>query len=610
MNDLLERADPARSAVADASRIRAKVEEQIGISTPVKDTPRRTARPWLIAAASFGAVILVAVPFLLPNESSIYEPRLDGIAEMPGIESVTPLASGGVQTSAADGDTIWVVTALQNQLQKVDTATGKITDRYSTDAYVEGVVVGGGYVWLLSYDNGGEVLRFDPEVGAVDLTIPLGGLPNWANWFGDSLWVSNDQGELLQISPDGEIVSTQPGELKGGEGLGYLWVNDPETDLISSLAEDGTMGEIVIPTETGLETMSGAGVRQVAEAAGKLWLMDGDYPFGTNLSVFDPATGELDSFVGLTFGLLDMVEFDGYLWVTSITDHLLFRVDPETREVVRYPLPGKAGGLVVADGSLWVLLNHPGALARLDLDRLIESAEITADDWNQFPHRLVCTGTSENGDPTILLEPYDWLDYGSWSVIQARLSIEGYRVCANGYVEGEATPEQRAADLETALDDAGIDGPFVLVAAGDGVHATRLFADGRDDVAGVVLVDPSPVGFQDLINELLPPDPRTPPWVDIDASTSAALDDFDDAPLTVIGQDPEYVFLSDGFVDTYGADTANALNDAWQEGLAFYAGLSIDSQSMVAEGTGMHMVIWDLPDVVIGEILGVIDDGR
>ena len=160
------------------------------------------------------------------------------------------------------------------------------------------------------------------------------------------------------------------------------------------------------------------------------------------------------------------------------------------------------------------------------------------------------------------------------------------------------------------MDDAGIDGPFVLVAAGDGVHATRLFADGRDDVAGVVLVDPSPVGFQDLINELLPPDPRTPPWVDIDASTSAALDDFDDAPLTVIGQDPEYVFLSDGFVDTYGADTANALNDAWQEGLAFYAGLSIDSQSMVAEGTGMHMVIWDLPDVVIGEILGVIDDGR
>ena len=77
----------------------------------------------------------------------------------------------------------------------------------------------------------------------------------------------------------------------------------------------------------------------------------------------------------------------------------------------------------------------------------------------------------------------------------------------------------------------------------------------------------------------------------------------------MIGQDPEYVFLNERFVDAYGADTANALNDAWQDGLAFYAGLSTDSRSMVAEGSGMHMVIWDLPDLVVGEILGVIEAG-
>ena len=136
-----------------------------------------------------------------------------------------------------------------------------------------------------------------------------------------------------------------------------------------------------------------------------------------------------------------------------------------------------------------------------------------------------------------------------------------------------------------------------------------LFADGRDDVSGVVLVDPSPVGFQVLWNQLLPSDPGAPPWVDIDASTSASLDDFGDAPLTVIGQDPEYLFLNERFVDAYGADTANALNDAWQDGLTFYAGLSTDSRSMVAEGSGLHMVIWDLPDLVVGEILGVIEAG-
>ena len=500
-----------------------------------------------------------------------------------------------------------MVTALANQLQKVKAATGEIDDVYSINAHVEGVVVGGDYVWLMSYENGGEVLRFNPEEGSVDATVPIGGSPGWASWFGEALWVSSDQSELLQISADGEVLSTRPGDLKGGEGLGYLWVNDPETNLISSLAEDGTMGEVVVPTETGLDTMSGAGVRQVAEAAGKLWLMDGDYPFGTNLSVFDPNTGELESFGGLTFGLLDLTEFDGFLWVSSHTDHLLIRIEPESGDVVRYPMPGKAGGLEVADGSLWVLLNHPGALVRVNPDDLIQAAEVTADDWNRFPHRLLCTGTSVNGGPTVLLEPYDWLDYGSWSVIQARLSSEGYRVCANGYVEGEATPQQRAADFDEALSEAGISGPFVLVATGDGVHATRLFADGRDDVAGVVLVDPSPIGFQRVMDELLP-DAGAPPWVDIDSGTSASLDDFGDAPLTVIGQDPEAVFLSDGAVDAYGDETAQALNNAWQDGLTFYAGLSTDSRSMVADDTGMHMVIWDLPDLVVGEILGVIQD--
>lgn len=606
MIELLEKADPARGREADANRIRAKIDERIGISSPVKVPPRRVARPWLIAAASFAVVILVAVPFLLPQEPSIYEPRFDGIAKMPGIETVVPLASGGVQTMAADGDTIWVVTGLADLLQEIDAGTGEIRATFPTNGHVEGVVVGGGYLWLISYENGGEVLRFDPEAGAIDATVPIGGSPGWASWFGESLWVSNDRDEVLQISADGEILSTRPGELKGGEGLGYLWVNDPETDLISSLDEDGTMGEIVIPTEAGRGTMSGAGVRQVAEAAGKLYLMDGDYPWGTNLSVYDPSTGELDSFAELTFGLLDLTESDGYLWVTSHTDHLLIRVDPGTGEVRHFPLPGKAGGVQVADGSLWVLLNHPGALVRVEPAELVEAAPIVVDNWDRFPHRLICTGNPESGTPTILFEPYDWLDYGSWSVIQARLSAQGYLACANGYVEGEATPEQRTADLEAALAEAGVNGPFVLVATGDGVHATRLFADGRDDVAGVVLVDPSPIGFQELMNELLPPDSGRPPWVGIDASTSASLDDFGDAPLTVIGQDPEAVFASERFIDSVGSETADALNDAWQAGLDFYAGLSTDSRSMVADGTGMHMVIWDLPDLVVEEILGVI----
>jgi hypothetical protein len=604
MIDLLERADPAIGVEGDMNRIRAKVDERIGISAQLRPLPSRTPRPWIIAAAGFAVVIAFAIPVLLPQEPpSVFAPQFDGIADLPGVQDVIGLASGGVQTMAVDGDVIWVMTALQNQLQRISIPAGEVEMTYTIDAYVEGVAVGGGYVWLTSYDNGGETLRFDPDAGAVDLTIPIGGR---AAWFGANLWVSTDEGQLHQISVEGENLFTGSGEIKG-EGLGYLWVNDPETGLISSLAEDGARGEVVIPTVTGADTMSGGGVRTVTEAGGDLWLMDGDYPWGTNLSRFDPATGEFGSFGSLTFGLLDMTEFEGSLWVTSHTDHLLIRVDPESGEMRRFPMPGKAGGIVEADGSLWVTLYHPGALVRLDPNAdLIQSADIVADDWDRFPHRLLCTGTGEAGGPTVILEPYDWIEYGSWSVIQAQLSNKGYVVCANGYLEGEATPQQRAADLTEALTEAGISGPYVLVATGDGVHSTRLVSDGNSEIAGVVLVDPVPVGFQDLMDSWFAPDSRTPTWLDLDQAVSDSIDDFGDLPLVVIEGDPEAVFLSKNFINGQGQERAETLNNAWAAGLAFYAGLSTDTTSVVADGTGLHMVVWDQPDLVVEQILDVL----
>ncbi len=81
---------------------------------------------------------------------------------------------------------------------------------YPIDAYVEGVEVGGGYLWLLSYDNGGEVLRFDPNAGCVDRAIPLGASPGGVQWYADRLWVSNTDGQLLQISADGEHPIDDP----------------------------------------------------------------------------------------------------------------------------------------------------------------------------------------------------------------------------------------------------------------------------------------------------------------------------------------------------------------------------------------------------------------
>jgi len=610
MMELLERNDPAAHAAIDKARLHAKVEERIGIAPAPVPEPSRRRRPLIAAAFSFAVLTVVAaVVVILTSNRSDASPQLlafgvSSLGDLPGIDQVVDLETGGVKSTAVGGDTIWVMEALHRKLNRINASSGLIEATFDIDGYVEGVVVGGGYVWLSNYE-GGELLRFNPDLGEVDLAVELGGLPSWSAWFGDSLWISNDTSELLQISSTGEILSRTTGDIKG-EGLGYLWVNDPDRGLISSVSPEGTRGEIVIPTYSGLETSDGFGVRMVSEAGGDLWLMDGMYPWGTNLSVFDPETGELSSFGGITFGLHSMLEFEGALWLTSHTDHLLIRIDPISGSIQRYPMPGKAGGIEVADGSLWVALHHPGALIRVDPDRLIESSEIVADDWNRFPHRLLCTASSEPRGPTVILEPFDWIDYGVWSVVQAQLSNAGYTVCANGYVEGEASPEQRAADLTEALADTGLPGPYLLVAAGDGVHSARLFADGRSDIAGVVLVDPMPIGFQTFLNAELD-EPGHPPWADIDPTVSQGLDDFDSVPLIVIGHDPETVFLSERFVEGFGETSAQAINTYWQQGLASYAGLSTNSRRIVAAGTGLEMIIWDRPDLIVNAVLGILE---
>lgn len=610
MIELFERADPASHVEVDRSSLRAKVDDKVGVAAPLIAGSSRRRPLWLIVAVSFVLVTALFVPVYFRQERQNFFQQPIGGIRGPGIEQVVELTIGGVKSMAVDGDTIWVLESLGPTLNRIDAGTGVNLRSYQLDRYVEGVVAGGGYVWLVSYDNGGEVLRFDPDRGAVDLVVGLDGLPGSAPiWFAGSLWMSNDQSQLVRIRSDGELVSTEPGSLKG-EGLGYLWVNDPATDRIESVAEDGSRGEIVIQTD-GTVTPVGSGIRQVIEAGGYLWLMDDDFPNGTAVTRFDPATGELEPLT-LGPGLHGMIGFNGALWVILHYDHMLVRVDPESGEVTRYPLPGKPGQMVVADSSLWDVLFHPQALIRLDPDDgLLEAGEVVVETGADSGHRLLCTapGAGRLSDiPTILLEPFDWIDYGSWSVIQAQLNDQGLTVCANGFVGVDATPAERASSLQRALVNSGIRGPFVLVSNGDGVHATRLFAQNRDDIEGVVLVDPMPVGFGSAFADLLPDEFGSghPPWLDLPQDIADALQGFYDVPLVVIGQTPEAVFFSPMFRESVGDDKAKKVSDLWQDGLDFYARLSTNSRTVSAEGGGMEVIYWEHPEIIVEQVLELV----
>lgn len=107
---------------------------------------------------------------------------------------------------------------------------------------------------------------------------------------------------------------------------------------------------------------------------------------------------------------------------------------------------------------------------------------------------LNCMGS---GSPTVVFES-GWGDWApAWAVVQPQIA-KFTRACSYdraGYGFSDAGPlprtaERIAGELHEALHDAGIPGPYVLVASAYGSDPARAFADlYMQDMAGMVLVD-------------------------------------------------------------------------------------------------------------------------
>ncbi len=138
---------------------------------------------------------------------------------------------------------------------------------------------------------------------------------------------------------------------------------------------------------------------------------------------------------------------------------------------------------------------------------------------------VVCMG---RGSPTVILTAGlgDFTGW-AWSAVQAGMA-KSTRVCAwdrpgFGLSDGSPAPQTVAttvADIEAALTIGKIDGPYVMVGHSLGAYETLLFTDRhRDEVAGMVLIDPSfPGQFSVKLSE-----PQAPGRSDAEADATAYL---------------------------------------------------------------------------------------
>ena len=222
-------------------------------------------------------------------------------------------------------------------------------------------------------------------------------------------------------------------------------------------------------------------------------------------------------------------------------------------------------------------------------------------------HRLYvkCMG---RGGPTVILEASAGAHSSTWSLIQPEIArfttVCSYDRAGRGKSEPGPVPRTSQTvvnELRALLSNAGIRGPYVLVGHSLGGFHLQLFArqDGGRQVAGVVLVDATPIGFPATLEQFgapLPGPEQYPEGIDIRASVR----ELEAAPAF------PNVLLSVLVRTVYPPGTPAALKQAWEAQQAEQSRYSCRGELVVAEGAG-HFIHIDRPALVVAAIQSVVD---
>jgi pimeloyl-ACP methyl ester carboxylesterase len=253
---------------------------------------------------------------------------------------------------------------------------------------------------------------------------------------------------------------------------------------------------------------------------------------------------------------------------------------------------------------------------------------------------IYCMG---EGSPPVVIDVGFAASSANWHTIQEQMA-QDTRVCAYeraGYGQSDPGPEPRhsqqvAGELKTLLENAGIEGPYVLVGHSLGGLNVQVFVDLYPDlVAGAVLLDPPPLGF--ITGERFPElyqmaeqesagllaaaeqargatDPEEKAKASFHQTLASehammtaesgeqvvAIESFGDMPLMV---------LASGKPNPAFGDSAEAFQQYWNQQNQALATKSANGTYILAEESGHHLYA-DAPDLVLDAVRQVVQEAR
>jgi pimeloyl-ACP methyl ester carboxylesterase len=228
-----------------------------------------------------------------------------------------------------------------------------------------------------------------------------------------------------------------------------------------------------------------------------------------------------------------------------------------------------------------------------------------------------CVG---EGAPTVVLEGGITSD---WAMIQPEVAAST-RVCSYDHPDApgsrsdptaQHTAQEVVDDLHALLEAAGEPGPYVLVGHSMGGLNVQLFAYQHPaDVAGLVLVDPTPEEFSarlsDMLEALGTPGPLPPPELSIDETTfqqvreARLAGDLPPVPLVVLTHG-----ISDDPAERPPGWPMDEEERIFRELHEEIAALVPGARHVIAEQS-RHNIHQEQPELVIESILDIVEAAR